>query len=191
MVYKIFSSVEDFANLFRSFHYAPDTDARSRLVKSAPFPPGTSVTFKVKKSETLDQDRIHLPLALTSRLDRVYGIIASIKPSYKSANTHYPACAQVLLRLPWWDDDSKASRSLYVRTNAHTAGFAPRIAHNASFTMRRGDVITGLIHRPSSPLTQKNPLPPPFLVFRNPTPVLGWGRFSPLLNDFFFFLTLL
>ena len=154
MAYKIFSSIEDFANLFRSFHYAPDTETRNRLVKSAPFPPGTSVVFKVRNSDTLDQDRIHLPLSLAPRLDRAYGVIASIKPSIASANTHYPACAQVLLRLPRWDDVAKASRSLYVRTNAHTAGFAPRIAHNANFTLRRGDVITGIIYRPLFPLTQ-------------------------------------
>ena len=155
MVYKIFSSVEDFANLFRSFHYAPDAEKRSQLVKNAPFPPGTTISFKVKNSETLDQDRLHLPLSIASRIDRVFGVIASIKPSVTSANTHHPACAQVLLRLPWWGDASKASRSMYVRTNAHTAGFAPRIAHNATFTMRRGDIVSGIIYQLISP---RNPL---------------------------------
>ena len=147
MTYERYSDPADTAALFRSFRTAPTKAARDALVKCAPLPVGSSICFRVDKSETLDQDRLNLPKGHAASMDKVRGIVAAIKDASSSANTHTPACLQVLPKISWWGREESRNRSVFVRTNAYSAGFTPRVITCHPHNVARGDIIFGLIHR--------------------------------------------
>ena len=151
MPYEINSSPEETADLFKSFHRAVDSRTRHRLIDEAPLPSGCVLSFKVARSETHDQDRINLPKDLALSMDRVWGRVISLREEKESANTETKACANVLLKIPFWDSKVNAYRSFFARTNAYFSNFAPRQPDSMSWNLVRGDIISGLLQRPFIP----------------------------------------
>ena len=146
MVYEVFSSPADTASLFRSFHRAAPSE-RAALIRDAPLPRGASVALKVEKSSIFDQDRLNLGQRDAARTDRIWGMVVHINPASGSANTWTPACAQVMFRFCWFDDFDRCKRSIFLRTSAYTASFAPRVVSDQPRNLRRGDLVSGLLHR--------------------------------------------
>ena len=147
MVYEIRSTPLDTAELLKSLHAAPDLATRNKMIQESPLPRGCSISLKREKSDLHDQDRICLPRLLALEMDRVWGVIVAIKPETFSANSFSPACAQVLLKIPFWDDDAHSYRSFFARTSAYFANFAPRCPDNMAWTLSRGDVVSGILQR--------------------------------------------
>ena len=147
MVYNVWSTPADTAQLFRDFHSAPNRVERGRLIRAAPLPAGAVLSLKQSKSETLDQDRLNLPKAFAERVDRVFGVVTHINAAEDSANTWKPACAQVMTRFSWWGPYHRCKRSVFLRTNAYSAHFAPRVVSNQPRHLARGDLVTGLVRQ--------------------------------------------
>ena len=147
MVYEILKIPEDTADLFRSFRAAPDFTIRRRLIRDAPLPKGCTFSLKVNRSETLDRDRINLPLEVARAMGKVWGVVISIRGGTDSANTDSPASGQILPKIPFWGNDRLAYRSVFVRSAAYFANFTPRQPDNLSWNITRGDVISGLLQR--------------------------------------------
>ena len=147
MTYERYSDPADTAALFRSFRAAPTRAARDELVKAAPLPIDSWIVFRIDKSETHDQDRLHLSKRHAESIDKVWGVVVGIKDAFSSANTHTPACLQVLLKISWFSRDEGFNRSVFVRTNAYSAGYTPRTATGHHHNVARGDIVCGLIHR--------------------------------------------
>ena len=148
MVYEITSTPRETADLFRSFHAAPDTATRRSLIEEAVLPSNSRVELKVKGSAVFDQDRINLSRSMAKQIDKVWGLVVSLRPEVTSANTDSPACAQVLIRIPFWDQTAYAYRSLFARINTFFADFAPRQPDSLDWAISRGDIVCGLVQRP-------------------------------------------
>ena len=155
MPYEIDSLPSDTADLFRSFHRAPDASSKRKLILDAPLPEGCGISLKMPRSDTLDQDRINLPQSVARSMDRVYGRVISIREERDSANTLTRASANVLLRISFWDANAYAYRSFFVRSNAYFSNFAPRQPDQMSWNLVRGDLITGILQRPFIPPTKQ------------------------------------
>ena len=153
MVYTVYSSPEDTASLFRALHNANTPAERARLTAIAEFPRGSSVSLKVPRSEVFDQDRLNLGISFAQSLDKIFGVVVNLLPASGSANTLTPACAIVMFKFCWYDDHESCNRSLFLRTSAYAASFAPRVVSPEYRNLRRGDFVCGLLHR----------LKPPFL----------------------------
>ena len=146
---QIHSGPEDTADMFRRFRAIPNITDNDNIVRSAPLPTGCRVTFKNRLNKDMDQDRLHLSRTDAERFDKVWGVVTSIKPDKTNspANTDTAMCAQVMLRLTWWDTGSEAYRSVFVRTNAYAAHYTPRRPNKKGCNLRRGDLISGLLQR--------------------------------------------
>ena len=57
-------------------------------------------------------------------------------------------CAQVMLRLSWWDSASENYRSVFARTSAYASHYTPRTASKRGCNLVRGDIISGIIQKP-------------------------------------------
>ena len=147
MVYEYITSPEDIATLFKEFHRAPDFVSRQRAIREAPLPKDCNIALKIPRSKIHDQDRLNLSKSMASLLDKVWGIVISIRGEEDSANTDTPASANVLLKIPFWDDESRCYRSIFVRAIAFFAGFCPRISTNSAWSIKRGDIIFGILQR--------------------------------------------
>ena len=151
MPYEIESTPTETADLSRSPHRAADASTRRKMISGAPLPVGCNVSLKNSRSEVLDQDRINLPQSVALSMDRVYGRVISIREERDSANTLTKASANVMLRIPFWDANAYAYRSVFVRSSAYFSNFAPRQPDQLSWNMVRGDLITGILQRPFIP----------------------------------------
>ena len=150
MVYTVWSTPADTAALFTAFHQAPNREALQRLIQDSPIPAGSVLSLKRAKSEVFDQGRLNLSKSLAGRVDRVFGVATHINSADDSANTWTPACAQVMFRYSWWDYADRCNRSVFLRANAFSAHFAPRVVSNQPRHLIRGDFASGLVRRPSS-----------------------------------------
>ena len=147
MVYEYTTSPEEIATLFREFHRAPDFVTRQRLIRDSTLPKDCNISLKIARSKTHDQDRINLPKSITSLLDKVWGVVISLRKEDDSANTDTPASAHVLLKIPYWDGEKQAYRSVFVRTIAFFGNFCPQRPDKALWSIRRGDIVCGLLQR--------------------------------------------
>ena len=153
MVYELPSLPLGTSDLFRSFHRESDYHARRMLMETDLLPSGCAIELKVAKSDVFDQDRVNLPKAMAMSIDKVWGVVVSLKEetANPSANTNSPASAQILIRLPFWDQALYGYRSFFARVTAFFADFAPRQPDNLAWTVTRGDVVCGLLQRPKYP----------------------------------------
>lgn len=175
MVYEVKTTPRDIADLFRSFHNAPDYATRQRRMETAELPSGSRIELKVDRSETMDQDRLCLPKDMALSIDKVWGLVVSLRPENSSANTNSPACAQVLLRFPYWEEKAYGYRSVFVRVNAFFADFAPVQPDKLDWTLTRGDIVCGLVQKPLIPRFHK--------VCCKPFPFLEVGQLNFLFYD--------
>ena len=136
--------------MFKRFDAIKGLSDQDKFVKTAPLPVGCRITFRDRLNVNHDQNRIHLSRADAEKYDRVWGVVVSLKPEKadkRSKNTETPVCAQVMLRISWWGPSSEAYRSLFVRTSAYAANWAPRNNAHTSCNLVRGDLISGVIQR--------------------------------------------
>ena len=150
MVFTVFSSPADTAALFRRIHAAPDRQSADRIIRDASLPRGSSLSLKIKKSETHDQDRINLGKTMTDHMDKIWGVVIHLADAFGSANTWTPACAQIMFKFVWYDDFDECNRMIFLSTSAYSSTFAPRVISDQSRTVKRGDFVCGLLQRPSN-----------------------------------------
>ena len=146
----IHSTPADTAAMFKRFDAIKGLTDQDKFVKSAPLPVGCRITFRDRLNKNHDQNRIHLSRSDAEKYDRVRGVIVSLKPEKdenRSKNTETPVCAQVMLRISWWDPSSEAYRSMFVRTSAYASNWTPRDNARTSCNLVRGDLISGIIQR--------------------------------------------
>ena len=122
-----------------------------QLLSTAPLPEGSLLEFKDDSITARDQDRLNLCRSDALRFQKAWGIVTSIKKEKViSANTTTPASAQVVLRLNFLDRSENVYRSFFVRTTAFAAAYAPRFPRGTSCTLSVGDMVSGVLERPSS-----------------------------------------
>ena len=146
-VYELQSTPLDTAQLFRPFHRESDRQARRILMENAPLPSGSRIELKVERPCVFDQDRLNLPRKIAMQMDKCWGRVISISDVNASANTDTPACAQVLIHIPFWDYETCAYRSVFTRIDAFFADFAPRQPDDLHWAITRGDIVCGIIQR--------------------------------------------
>ena len=150
MPYSNYSTPGDAAFVMRRLKNARPGPERNALLRTAPLPPGSDLEFRDRSDDNRDQERLMLSKSMAYRMIRVWGIIASLRYEKRSRNTTTPASAQVLLRLSWLDTQEDCYRSFFVRTTAFAADYAPRISDRSPCNLTLGDIITGVLERPSS-----------------------------------------
>ena len=71
----ILSTPLDTADMFRRFRKVPGLTDNDNLAKSAPLPTGCRITFRIRLSKTLDQDRLRLSRSDAQKYQRVWGVV--------------------------------------------------------------------------------------------------------------------
>ena len=109
----VFSDPCDTAAVIRPMHNAPGRETRDKRLRDAPLPRGSTLIMRIPRSETLDQDRLHLGRADATAIDRVWGLVVQINPEVGTANSDTPDGAHVVIRYTWLGAFDKCMRSPY------------------------------------------------------------------------------